>query len=113
MKLKCDKLLSSFAFKSSWRRYITVHRSSKAPVASMKLEHAHGYAGLHNLSTNLFYTANPSEVVYYVAGTGVVLNRDTHTQKHFFGQGLANTAPHGRGCHATSNSSNEGSSCVG
>jgi len=36
----------------------------------MKLEHAHGYAGLNNLSTNLFYTANPSEVVYYVAGTG-------------------------------------------
>jgi hypothetical protein len=47
-----------------------LRRYAKAPAASMKLEHAHGYAGLNNLSTNLFYTANPSEVVYYVAGTG-------------------------------------------
>jgi len=64
---------------------VCVTRSSKAPAASMKLEHAHGYAGLQNLAPNLFYTDNPSEVVYYVAGLGVVMNRDTHTQKHFFG----------------------------
>ena len=42
-------------------------------------------AGLLNLAPNLFYTDNPAEVVYYVAGTGVVHNRDTNTQKHFFG----------------------------
>jgi microtubule-associated protein-like 5 len=34
----------------------TAFRSAKPPRATMFLEHVYGYAGLSNLSTNLFYT---------------------------------------------------------
>lgn len=60
-------------------------RSSKPPSATLKLEYAHGYEGQLNLSSNAFYTDNPAEVVYYVAGLGVVLNTQLNTQRFFFG----------------------------
>ncbi|CAG9465779.1 unnamed protein product [Pedinophyceae sp. YPF-701] len=64
-------------------------RSQKAPRATMFLEHAYGYAGRKALASNLWYN-DRGELVYYVAGVGVVFNKEEHlagrpSQRFFFG----------------------------
>lgn len=69
-------------------------RSCMAPKAHMWLEHVYGYAGIKNLSNNLFYTRNStesvSEVVYYTGMVGIVYVKNDHDagrpcQRFFFG----------------------------
>jgi hypothetical protein len=57
-----------------------VVRSSKAPSATLELEHVYGYAGLENTAPNLFYLTS-GEVVYYTAALGVVLDKDKLEKK--------------------------------
>ncbi|KAL0180614.1 hypothetical protein M9458_023020, partial [Cirrhinus mrigala] len=47
------------------------------------LEWIHGYRG-HQCRNNLYYTAG-KEIVYFVAGVGVVYNTREHTQKFYLG----------------------------
>uniref|UniRef100_A0A4W4FP77 HELP domain-containing protein n=1 Tax=Electrophorus electricus TaxID=8005 RepID=A0A4W4FP77_ELEEL len=54
-----------------------------APRCQLRLEWIYGYRG-HQCRNNLFYTAG-KEVVYFVAGVGVVYNTREHTQKFFLG----------------------------
>ena len=54
-----------------------------APDSSLRLQWVYGYRG-HQCRNNLFYTAT-KEVVYFVAGVGVVYNVKKHTQKFFLG----------------------------
>ncbi|KAM9313939.1 echinoderm microtubule-associated protein-like 6 [Pholidichthys leucotaenia] len=54
-----------------------------APRCQLRLEWIHGYRG-HQCRNNLFYTAG-KEVVYFVAGVGVVYNSREHTQKFYLG----------------------------
>ncbi|GMH32772.1 hypothetical protein BSKO_00606 [Bryopsis sp. KO-2023] len=69
-------------------------RSAMLPKAHMWLEHVYGYAGIRNLSNNLFYTHNStetiSEVVYFTGMTGIVYCKNDHdegkpSQRFFFG----------------------------
>ena len=67
----------------------TAARSQMGPKATMFLEHVYGYEGNDNLANNLFYN-HKSEIVYYVAGVGVVFNKEAHlagrrSQRFFFG----------------------------
>jgi lipoxygenase homology domain-containing protein 1 len=56
----------------------TAFRSAMLPKAHMWLEHVYGYAGISNLSNNVYYTHNcsqdESEVVYYTGSVGVVFS---------------------------------------
>ncbi|XP_013921925.1 PREDICTED: echinoderm microtubule-associated protein-like 6 [Thamnophis sirtalis] len=54
-----------------------------APRCQLHLEWVYGYRG-HQCRNNLYYTAG-KEVVYFVAGVGVVYNTREHTQKFFLG----------------------------
>ncbi|TKS67941.1 Echinoderm microtubule-associated protein-like 6 [Collichthys lucidus] len=54
-----------------------------APRCQLRLEWIHGYRG-HQCRNNLYYTAG-KEVVYFVAGVGVVYNTREHTQKFYLG----------------------------
>nr|XP_034966373.1 echinoderm microtubule-associated protein-like 6 [Zootoca vivipara] len=54
-----------------------------APRSQLRLEWIYGYRG-HQCRNNLYYTAG-KEVVYFVAGVGVVYNTREHTQKFFLG----------------------------
>uniref|UniRef100_A0A6Q2ZEV6 EMAP like 6 n=1 Tax=Esox lucius TaxID=8010 RepID=A0A6Q2ZEV6_ESOLU len=54
-----------------------------APRCQLRLEWIHGYRG-HQCRNNLYYTAG-KEIVYFVAGVGVVYNTREHTQKFFLG----------------------------
>ena len=54
-----------------------------APATTLRLDWVYGYRG-HQCRNNLFYTAT-KEVVYFVAGVGVVYNVKNHTQKFFLG----------------------------
>ncbi|KAK9412191.1 echinoderm microtubule-associated protein-like 6 [Crotalus adamanteus] len=54
-----------------------------APKCQLHLEWVYGYRG-HQCRNNLYYTAG-KEVVYFVAGVGVVYNTREHTQKFFLG----------------------------
>uniref|UniRef100_A0A4W4E451 HELP domain-containing protein n=1 Tax=Electrophorus electricus TaxID=8005 RepID=A0A4W4E451_ELEEL len=54
-----------------------------APRCQLRLEWIHGYRG-HQCRNNLFYTAG-KEIVYFVAGVGVVYNTREHTQKFYLG----------------------------
>ncbi|TNN44824.1 Glycogen phosphorylase, muscle form [Liparis tanakae] len=54
-----------------------------APRCQLRLEWIHGYRG-HQCRNNLYYTAG-KEVVYFVAGVGVVYNTRDHTQKFYLG----------------------------
>lgn len=53
------------------------------PSTQLRLDWVYGYRG-HQCRNNLFYTAN-KEVVYFVAGVGVVFNGKYHKQKFFLG----------------------------
>ncbi|XP_075781606.1 echinoderm microtubule-associated protein-like 6 isoform X3 [Pelodiscus sinensis] len=54
-----------------------------APRCQLRLEWVYGYRG-HQCRNNLYYTAG-KEVVYFVAGVGVIYNTREHTQKFFLG----------------------------
>ncbi|XP_058881491.1 echinoderm microtubule-associated protein-like 6 isoform X3 [Acipenser ruthenus] len=54
-----------------------------APRCQLRLEWVYGYRG-HQCRNNLYYTTG-KEVVYFVAGVGVVYNTREHTQKFFLG----------------------------
>uniref|UniRef100_A0A672SZE4 EMAP like 6 n=1 Tax=Sinocyclocheilus grahami TaxID=75366 RepID=A0A672SZE4_SINGR len=54
-----------------------------APRCQLRLEWIHGYRG-HQCRNNLYYTAG-KEIVYFVAGVGVVYSTREHTQKFFLG----------------------------
>ncbi|XP_046714063.1 echinoderm microtubule-associated protein-like 6 isoform X3 [Silurus meridionalis] len=54
-----------------------------APRCQLRLEWVHGYRG-HQCRNNLYYTAG-KEIVYFVAGVGVVYNTRDHTQKFYLG----------------------------
>lgn len=59
--------------------------NQRAPNVHLKLEHVYGYSSIYTRQS-LFYTANPSKVVYPAAAVGVVLDTGRNTQK-FFGAG--------------------------
>ena len=54
-----------------------------APTSQLRLEWVYGYRG-HQCRNNLFYTAS-KEVVYFVAGVGVVYNLRDNSQRFFLG----------------------------
>jgi len=54
-----------------------------APDSQLRLEWVYGYRG-HQCRNNLFYSAS-GEVVYFVAGVGVVYNVAQGKQKYFLG----------------------------
>ncbi|XP_033122529.1 echinoderm microtubule-associated protein-like 6 [Anneissia japonica] len=54
-----------------------------APGSSLRLEWVYGYRG-HQCRNNLFYTAT-KEIVFFVAGVGVVYNVKDHSQRFFLG----------------------------
>uniref|UniRef100_A0A8C8RE05 EMAP like 6 n=1 Tax=Pelusios castaneus TaxID=367368 RepID=A0A8C8RE05_9SAUR len=54
-----------------------------APRCQLRLEWVYGYRG-HQCRNNLYYTAG-KEVVYFVAGVGVIYNTREHSQKFFLG----------------------------
>ncbi len=56
-------------------------KRQQAPSEGIKLEFIHGYRG-YDCRNNLFYT-QAGEVVYHVAATGIVYNRDTHSQRFY------------------------------
>ena len=54
-----------------------------APTSSLKLEWVYGYRG-HQCRNNLYYTGT-KEIVYFVAGVGVVYNTRESSQRFFLG----------------------------
>ncbi|CAL8272598.1 unnamed protein product [Merluccius merluccius] len=54
-----------------------------APSCHLRLEWVYGYRG-HQCRNNLYYTA-AQEIVYFVAGVGVVYNTREHKQKFYLG----------------------------
>lgn len=54
-----------------------------APTSSLKLEWVYGYRG-HQCRNNLYYTAT-KEIVYFVAGVGVVYKTRENSQRFFLG----------------------------
>ncbi|BFZ11617.1 hypothetical protein BsWGS_14656 [Bradybaena similaris] len=54
-----------------------------APSCRLRLEWVYGYRG-HQCRNNLYYTAN-KDVVYFVAGAGIVYSTREHKQRFFLG----------------------------
>ena len=54
-----------------------------APDAQLRLEWVYGYRG-HQCRNNLFITG-AKEIVYFVAGVGIVLNPRENRQRFFLG----------------------------
>ena len=54
-----------------------------APSSQLKLEWVYGYRG-HQCRNNLYYTQN-NDVVYFVAGVGVVYTPREKSQRFFLG----------------------------
>ena len=54
-----------------------------APDSRLRLEWVYGYRG-HMCRNNLYYTAN-KDVVYFVAGVGIVYSTREHKQRFFLG----------------------------
>ncbi|RNA32187.1 echinoderm microtubule-associated -like 6 isoform X1 [Brachionus plicatilis] len=54
-----------------------------APKSQLRLEWVYGYRG-HQVRSNLFYNIN-NEIVYFVAGVGIVHNYGEHKQRFFLG----------------------------
>ena len=57
--------------------------SKTAPKSQLRLEWVFGYRG-HQCRNNLYYTAS-KDVVFFVAGVGVVYNLREHKQRFFLG----------------------------
>ena len=51
------------------------------PDAQLELEYVYGYR-CHDARNNLFYGADGS-IVYHAAGVGIVMNKETNTQRFF------------------------------
>ncbi|XP_055878559.1 echinoderm microtubule-associated protein-like 6 isoform X2 [Biomphalaria glabrata] len=56
-------------------------KRKNGPTESLKLEYVHGYRG-YDCRKNLFYTQT-GEILYHVAATGIVLNRETNKQRFY------------------------------
>ncbi|XP_050404782.1 echinoderm microtubule-associated protein-like 6 [Patella vulgata] len=56
-------------------------KRKKGPEDSLKLQYVHGYRG-YDCRNNLFYTQS-GEIVYHVAATGIVYNKDKNEQKFY------------------------------
>ncbi|CAF0889090.1 unnamed protein product [Brachionus calyciflorus] len=54
-----------------------------APKCQLRLEWVYGYRG-HQVRSNLFYNKN-NEIIYFVAGVGIVQNHSEHKQRFFLG----------------------------
>jgi hypothetical protein len=54
-----------------------------APKCQLRLEWVYGYRG-HQVRSNLVYNSK-NEIVYFVAGVGIVHNHVEHKQKFFLG----------------------------
>ena len=72
---------SGFYTPSDWEDYFTEACKvlERKPEAYLKLEHVHGFSGLHNTSNNLFYSRRGTDnqygcLVYYAAAVGIVCN---------------------------------------
>jgi hypothetical protein len=69
---------------SNWTGSLA-HQSAEGHVnAGLSLEFVHSYEGKENTTNNLFYNSL-GDVVYYIAGLGVVYNPTRHTQVFFKG----------------------------
>lgn len=63
---------------------MTAEKQEKGPPKSqLRLEWVYGYRGNQCMS-NLFYTAS-KDIVYFVAGVGIIYNVREHKQRFFFG----------------------------
>lgn len=69
--------------RASGKRGLVIMADRTAPRCRLRLEWVYGYRG-HQCRNNLYYTAG-KEVVYFVAGVGVVYNTREHSQKFFLG----------------------------
>ncbi len=54
-----------------------------APACQLKLEWVYGYRS-HQVRSNLYYN-DDNEVIYFVAGVGIVHNHLKQTQRFFLG----------------------------
>ena len=79
---------TGFFAPSDWEDYAThvCRRSGSYPEAYLKLEHVHGFNGLYNTTTNLFYAREgvgdkEGCLVYYAAAVGVVYGDYTDKNK--------------------------------
>jgi WD40 repeat protein len=63
---------------------------NSAPSLQLEIEYVYGYR-VFDSRQNLFYTSNPNSVVYMVAALGVILDKNSNTQR-FFGGGPIKTA---------------------
>jgi hypothetical protein len=54
-----------------------------APKCQLRLEWVYGYRG-HQVRSNLYYNKS-NEIIYFVAGVGIVYNQETHKQRFFLG----------------------------
>lgn len=66
-----------------WERISANMADRTAPNCHLRLEWVYGYRG-HQCRNNLYYTA-AKEIVYFVAGVGVVYNTREHKQKFYLG----------------------------
>ncbi|XP_071162130.1 echinoderm microtubule-associated protein-like 6 [Mytilus edulis] len=57
--------------------------SKTAPKSQLRLEWVYGYRG-HQCRNNLFYNVG-KDIVYFVAGVGIVYNQTEHKQKFYLG----------------------------
>ena len=60
-----------------------VDRTRSAPEDQLRLEWVYGYRS-HQCRNNLYYNKN-GEVLYFVAGVGIVLDRQEKKQRFFLG----------------------------
>jgi hypothetical protein len=54
-----------------------------APKCQLRLEWVYGYRG-HQVRSNLYYNKS-NEIIYFVAGVGIVYNQESHKQRFFLG----------------------------
>ena len=57
--------------------------SKTAPKSQLRLEWVYGYRG-HQCRNNLFYNVG-KDIVYFVAGVGIVYNQTEHKQRFYLG----------------------------
>lgn len=57
--------------------------SKTAPKSQLRLEWVYGYRG-HQCRNNLYYNVG-KDVVYFVAGVGIVYNQTEHKQRFYLG----------------------------
>jgi len=60
-------------------------KTSTLPDKDLVLEHIHGYNGKGGRDNLFFNPSNPDEIIYSIAGSGVVMNLKTGVQRFFLG----------------------------